>query len=91
MKKNRIALAMAGTAIVAMSATGCASLTEPWNDAPVQRKDDGPAVIYSMPDGFANVAAKCDGYGHRMFTTRGGDQGGGKSVAVIADPTCKRR
>ncbi|MGW1547506.1 hypothetical protein [Streptomyces sp. NPDC002346] len=85
MKKTALAtLALIG----ALSLTGCASLTEPFNDAPVSRKDDSPAVIYSMPDGFANVAAKCDGNGFRIFTTRGADSGGGKAVAVVADPKC---
>jgi hypothetical protein len=63
-------------------------MTEEWNDAPVERKDDGPAIIYSFPDGFANVAGKCDGFGHRIYSTRGADSGGGKAVAVINDPTC---
>ncbi|OSC76511.1 hypothetical protein B5180_01780 [Streptomyces sp. BF-3] len=85
MKKTITALTIAA----ALTLTGCASLTEPYNDAPVERKDDGPAVIYSMPDGFANVASKCAGEGFRVFTTRGSDAGGGKAVAVIADPTCK--
>lgn len=59
-KRTRIALG-AGILVIGMTAlTGCASLTEPWNDAPVSTKDDSPAEIYSMPDGFANVATKCD-------------------------------
>jgi hypothetical protein len=84
-------ISVAVLALSAVALTGCASLTEPFNDAPVERKDDTPAVIYSMPDGFANVASKCDGNGYRIFTTRGSDAGGGKAVAVVADPTCKRR
>ncbi|MFD8595388.1 hypothetical protein ACFV1L_10340 [Kitasatospora sp. NPDC059646] len=87
MKKSLIV----AVAALALTLTGCSAATEQWNDAPVQRKDDSPAVIYSMPDGFANVASKCDGNGFRMFVTREGtNKGGGKAVAVVADPTCKR-
>lgn len=83
----RRAAVIAGAAIAALFLSGCSSMTEPWNDAPVSYKDDGPAVIHSMPDGFANFASKCDGFGHRVFTTRGGEKAG-KAVAVIADPKC---
>lgn len=70
--------------------TGCAKLTEPWNDAPIERKYDNPAEVYSMPDGYANIASKCDAHGHRMFSTREGTNGGGKVVAVVPnDPSCK--
>lgn len=70
--------------------TGCSKLTEPWNDAPIERKYDNPAEVYSMPDGYANIATKCDAHGNRMYSTREGANGGGKVVAVIpADPSCK--
>ncbi|MFI5877557.1 hypothetical protein ACIBAH_35060 [Streptomyces sp. NPDC051445] len=84
---KRAALALGAVVVVAALGTGCSSLTEPYNDAPVQYKDDGPARIHSMPDGFANFADKCDGFGHRVFTTRAGD-GAGKAIAVIADVEC---
>ncbi|MGW1673269.1 hypothetical protein [Streptomyces sp. NPDC002324] len=85
---KRFALVL-GAAIAALSLSACSAVTEQWNDAPVQYKDDGPAVIHSMPDGFANFASKCDGFGHRVFTTRGGESG--KSVAVMADPKCYKK
>jgi hypothetical protein len=81
------AVIAAGAAIAALSLSGCSSVTEEWNDGPVQYKDDGPARIHSMPDGFANFADKCDGFGHRVFTTRGGGKAG-KAIAVIDDPKC---
>jgi hypothetical protein len=68
--------------------TGCSRFGEEYNDAPVQKKNDRPAEVYSMPDGFANVATKCDNHGNRMYVTRQGDSAG-KSVAVVAnDPSC---
>jgi hypothetical protein len=88
-RRRTAALILAALAAATLT-TGCASMTEPWNDAPVKVKDDSPAEIYSMPDGFANVAAKCDRHGNRISSTRGADTGGGKAVAVIPqDPDCK--
>lgn len=83
MKRNHIIAGIGVAGILALSS--CASATEPWNDAPVDRKVDDPAVILSMPDGYANVAQKCDDSGHLMFTTRDG-KGGGKVVSVVTDP-----
>lgn len=92
--KTKLRLKIAGVVTAAGVAVtgvaGCASMTEPWNDAPIERKYDNPAEVYSMPDGFANIASKCDAHGHRMFSTREGAQGGGKVVAVVPnDPSCK--
>ncbi len=88
-KSTRIAVGIS-TAVLGLSLTGCASVTERFNDAPISVKDDSPAEVYSMPDGFANVASKCDRHGNRMYTTRESDAGAGKTVAVIPDPSCKK-
>ncbi|MGW7100340.1 hypothetical protein [Streptomyces sp. NPDC054838] len=88
-RRPRLIALTAATLIGLASLTGCASLTEPWNDAPIEKKYDDPAEVYSMPDGFANVATKCDHHGNRIYTTRGADSGGGKAVAVVPkDPSC---
>lgn len=84
---RRAVLALGAALSIAVLSTGCSRFGEEWNDAPIQYKDDAPARVHSMPDGFANFADKCDGFGHRVFTTRGGDSGG-KAVAVINDPKC---
>lgn len=92
MNVRKAALVAGSLVIGGTMLTGCGleSATEPWNDAPVSHKNDGPAEIGSMPDGFANYAEKCDGHGFRVFTTREGSaKGGGKDIAVVADPTCK--
>ena len=45
--------------------------------------DDSPAEVINFPDQFANVAHKCDGHGHRVYsTTRQAP------VVVIDDPSC---
>lgn len=89
-KSTRMALAVSAT-VLGLSLTGCtSSMTERFNDAPISVKDDSPAEVYSMPDGFANIAAKCDKHGNRMYSTRESDAGAGKAVAVIPDPSCKK-
>lgn len=75
-------LLIAALAVVSLGA--CANATEEFNDAPVGHKNDDPADIYSMPDGFSNVATKCI-EGNRVFSTR--NEAG---IAVAPnDPTCQ--
>lgn len=84
-RKQKITSALAALgAGGALLLTGCSAATEEWNDAPVDHKVDRPAVVGSMPDGFANWAEKCDDFGNLLVTTRDG-QGGGKAVTVIPD------
>jgi hypothetical protein len=68
---------------------GCSKFTEPYNDAPVSSKDDSTAEVYSMPDGFSNVASKCDKHGHRIFVAYHGDSPYG-AIAAIDDPSCPK-
>lgn len=90
MRKTTITLALLSVLGLGVTATGCSQKAmEPWNDAPIAHKDDSAAEVYSMPDGFNNVASKCDGHGHRMFTLYHGDSTYG-GVAVVADPACGR-
>lgn len=86
-KKNLVTgISMAS---VLLAVTGCSSMTEPWNDAKIEKKDDSPAEVYSMPDGFANFATKCDRHGNRVYTTR---TEGGEAMAVVSnDPSCAKR
>lgn len=85
--KRKIALTLGAVALIATAGTGCSSFTEPYNDAPVKSKDDRPAEVYSMPDGFANFATKCDSHGNRVYTTR--TDGGEAMTVVPADPSCE--
>lgn len=63
---------------------------EPYKDAPVgQRDETGPADLINMPDGFSNVAAKCDkGHGIRVYVVYHGDSPYA-SVAAVPDEKCK--
>jgi len=62
-------------------ATGCSSERK---DATTsgQQVDRGPAEVIAFPDGFRNVAHKCDGHGHRVYSNS-------KAAFVIADPSCR--
>lgn len=77
-------IAAVGIAVGVFALSSCASATEGFNDAPIKRKVDDGAAVFSMPDGFANYAEKCDDSGHLVLTTRDGT-GGGKAVAIILD------
>ncbi len=60
---RRQAAHVAGALVLAaLVLAGCSKFTEPYRDAPISdRRDDSPADLVNMPDGFSNVAAKCDG------------------------------
>jgi hypothetical protein len=76
-------------AIVAVSMVACSQKDrEPFRDAPVSDRNEAPAEVMTMPDGFSNVAHKCDGHGHRVYTGYKGDANR-STIAVIEDPTCR--
>lgn len=84
--------AVALTAAVALGVlTGCSfdKTTEPYNDAPRQGNDTGPATIVAMPDGFNNVATKCiKGTDVRVTVIYHQDSAYG-AVSTVVDPDCK--
>lgn len=76
-------------AVVAFAAAGCSDkATAPYNDAPrTATENTGAAQVITMPDGFSNVASKCDGP-NRVYVVFHSDSAYG-SVAVVAnDPRC---
>jgi len=61
---------------------------EPFKDAPRSgQNNDDPAEVLNMPDGFSNLATKCDGHGNRVYVVYHGNHPYG-TVAVIRDPGC---
>jgi hypothetical protein len=70
---------------------GCdesSKVSQPFNDAPVERVDDGEATIVSMPDGFNNLAFKC--VGNTLFaTTYHGDSPYGSVTVIDSSSLCK--
>lgn len=69
----------AGAAILAVSMSSCAKMTEPFKDAPRGATNDAPGDLVTFPDGFSNVATKCD-HGNRIYTAYHAD----KAYAAIA-------
>jgi hypothetical protein len=67
--------------------TGCGEARE---DATTrgQKVDRSPAEVIAMPDRFRNVAHKCDGHGHRVYSNSTGGEGSSSQLAVIDDPSC---
>lgn len=85
MRSRRLALIL-GSIVLVLGGACTQDALEEFNDAPVAGNNDEPAIRISFPDGFGNVASKCDGP-NRVYSTRNGD--GGRAVAVVAnDPRC---
>lgn len=80
----------AGLAVAGLVLTGCGvgKMTEPYKDAPRSGTDNGsPADIVRMPDGFSNIATKCD-HGNRVYVAFHGDKAYASMAVVAADPSC---
>jgi hypothetical protein len=77
-----------GVAILALLAlAGCSKALEPFQDAPRGSTNSQPADIITNPDGFSNVAAKCDGP-NRVYVAFHGDSAYGAIAVVPNDPRC---
>lgn len=76
-----------GIAVLALS--GCSKAVEPFRDAPLRGHDDGPARGINMPDGFSNVAAKCDGP-NMVYVAFKGDANRAAISVVPNDPRCTK-
>ena len=78
--------------IAALALAGCGNkFTQPFQDAPrTGVVNSQPADIIDMPDGFNNVATKCD-HGNRLYVSYHGDGSYGFIATVAHDPTCNNR
>jgi hypothetical protein len=74
---------------VAIVAAGCGADARQDATKSGQVVDRGPAQVIAMPDAFRNVAHKCDGVGHRVYSSSTGDSGNAAQIFVIADPSCR--
>lgn len=70
---------------------GCAAgkYTEPYNDSDRGRTNEQPADVVTFPDGFNNVATKCD-HGNRVYVIYHSDGAYGGVAVTPQDPTCRR-
>lgn len=89
---KKLAAAIAAATLAAATLTACDlgdKYAEPFKDGP--RSGDvnrNPADIIEAPDGFSNVATKCD-HGNRLYVAYHGDNKYAAVAVVPADPTCK--
>lgn len=87
MTRRQLALSVAAGAALSLALTGCGKAMEPYNDAPVGTQNKGSADIMNFPDGFSNVAAKCDGT-TRVYVVFHADLSYGAVAAVPNSPEC---
>jgi len=84
-----VAAVLIGTGLIA-GAVGCgAKNTEPYHDGPRSGVVNRTAAdLITMPDGYSNVATKCD-HGNRIYVAFKGDANRAAMWGVADDPTCK--
>ncbi len=89
MRKRKTAV-VCGIVLLTGSLTGCGwdKYNEPYRDAPRGATNDKPADVLTMPDGFSNIATKCDG-SNRVYVIYKGDERYGSISVVPNDPRCK--
>jgi len=88
---KRVVIAAISGIALAVTLSGCGdAAVEQFKDSPLSgHRNDAPADVVNMPDGYANVATKCDN-GNRLYVTM--VDSSGRAVAVVpSDPTCKGR
>jgi hypothetical protein len=64
--------------------TSCSKRARGLEDSPIDQLhiDHGAAQVIDMPNGFGNIAVKCDHHGHRVYATTQ------HAVTVVADLDC---
>lgn len=87
---RRILTATLALTVGAAFLTGCSGkYSEPFKDAPRGTTNSGRADTVTMPDGFSNIATKCD-HGNRLYAAYHGDSHYASIAVVPQDPTCAR-
>lgn len=86
----RRALVAVPTVALALTLASCGltKAQEPFQDAPRGVTNSSPADVIEMPDGFSNVATKCD-HGNRVYVVFKNDNPYGAISVVPQDATCK--
>lgn len=83
--------ALVGAAVLAVALTGCgAKATEGLRDAPIEDRNTEGAEVLVFPDGFSNVAAKCDGP-NRVYVIFKSNSSYGAIAVVADDERCQVR
>lgn len=84
--KSVVAIAVIGGALL-FSAESCDKASEPFHDSDRGQNNDEPADTMSFPDGFSNVAHKCDGP-NMVYVIFKSDASYGSIDVVKDDPRC---
>lgn len=75
--------------VAAATLAGCSSKgKEPFRDAEISGRNDAPARVITFPDGFSNVAAKCDGP-NMVYSPFKGDANRTALAVAPNDPRCQ--
>ena len=73
---------------VLLALAGCGDDATKDADKAGQTVDRSPARVIAFPDKFRNVASKCDGFGHRVYSQSSGNSGTYPNLFVINDERC---
>lgn len=86
---RRAGAALTGVALATIALAGCSDKArEPYRDAPrTSQSNNAPAEVITMPDGFSNVAFKCNGTDGVYSAFHGDDKYAAVSV-VPNDKSC---
>lgn len=82
-------VAVAATLVATLTGCGTGKISEPFRDAPRGATNSAPADVIEMPDGFSNVATKCD-HGNRVYVIFKSDSPYGALAVVAQDPKCPK-
>ncbi len=83
-----LALVIVATVLIGvLGACGVGKTNEPFRDAQRGATNSAPADVIELPDGFSNLATKCD-HGNRVYVAFKGDSAYGAIAIVAQDPTC---
>ena len=89
MTKKKIALIVAASALFGGACNGgFQKITERFKDAPRGEVNNDPADIVTMPDGFSNVSAKCDGP-NRVYVVFKSNSAYGSVAVAPNDARCR--
>jgi hypothetical protein len=87
--KSTVLGVLLGLLTIAALLGGCSKAVERFQDAPRAATNTSPADVITMPDGFSNVAAKCDGP-NRVYVVFHSDSAYGSVAVAPNDPRCSR-
>ena len=87
---KKILIALTALLVATMALAGCDSSSkygQQFQDAGVSGQNKAKAIVGTMPDGFSNFAAKCDGQ-NMVYVIFKSDNTYGSIAVVPNDPRC---